>query len=295
MITVNSIAHAAFETSDLERKIDHFTNVLGLKVVSRDKDTCYLTCPLDERSIVLNASSRSRCSQLGFYIPADAELADFAKQISGHGIKADIKSDAMPGVPRLLSFEDTNGTRINVFPDEKRAVPSSRPSGVSALKLGHIAFIAPDVGSVVDFYCKVLGFKFSDSIEDWFVWLRCNPDHHTVNFIRGNTTKMHHLAFEVKDWGQLQLACDFLSKNGFPTVWGPGRHGCGHNLFAYHRDPDGQIIELFTELDQMRDDLGCYEPRPWHRERPQKPKVWPADPAASNLWGPMPPSDFLQG
>ena len=74
----------------------------------------------------------------------------------------------------------------------------------------------------------------------------------------------------------------FPVKEWLPNNLGPGRHGCGHNIFAYHRDPDGQIVELFGELDRMQEDLGYFEPRMWHRDRPQVPKVWPADPAASN-------------
>jgi hypothetical protein len=77
-------------------------------------------------------------------------------------------------------------------------------------------------------------------------------------------------------------------------LWGPGRHGIGHNLFAYHRGPNGLITELFTELDRMNEELGYFEPRPWHRDSPQKPKVWAKDPTASNLWGIMPSDEMMQ-
>jgi hypothetical protein len=47
------------------------------------------------------------------------------------------------------------------------------------------------------------------------------------------------------------------------------------------------VIEFFTDLDQMHDEeLGYFEPRPWHQDRPQRPKVW-GDDTASNWWGPM--------
>ena len=47
------------------------------------------------------------------------------------------------------------------------------------------------------------------------------------------------------------------------------------------------MIEFFTDLDQMHDEeLGFFEPRPWHQDRPQKPKVW-GDDTPSNWWGPM--------
>ena len=72
----------------------------------------------------------------------------------------------------------------------------------------------------------------------------------------------------------MQTACDYLSLNGYKLLWGPGRHGIGHNLFAYHRSPTGLITELFAELDRMNEELGYFEPRPWHRDHPQKPKVW---------------------
>jgi hypothetical protein len=40
-------------------------------------------------------------------------------------------------------------------------------------------------------------------------------------------------------------------------------------------------------MDQMFDeDLGFFEPRPWHQDRPQRPKVW-GDDTRSNWWGPM--------
>jgi catechol 2,3-dioxygenase-like lactoylglutathione lyase family enzyme len=49
--------------------------------------------------------------------------------------------------------------------------------GARPLKLGHIAHAVEDQ-AMADFYCRVLGFRVSDWIEDYFVFLRCNPDHH---------------------------------------------------------------------------------------------------------------------
>jgi hypothetical protein len=34
------------------------------------------------------------------------------------------------------------------------------------------------------------------------------------------------------------------------------------------------------------EELGFFEPRPWHQDRPQRPKVW-GDDTPSNWWGPM--------
>ena len=49
-----------------------------------------------------------------------------------------------------------------------------------------------------------------------------------------------------------------------------------------------------AELDQVNEELGYFEPRPWHRDNPQRPKVWAKDPAASNLWGGLPSDDMMK-
>ena len=121
----------------------------------------------------------------------------------------------------------------------------------------------------------MLGFRVSDWVEDFFSFLRCGPDHHTVNFLTGKKTQMHHIAFEVKDFAQIQNACELFGQKSIPIIWGPLRHGPGHNVSTYHHNPDNHVVEFYTELDQMKDEeLGYFEPRPWHHDTPQRPKVW---------------------
>jgi catechol 2,3-dioxygenase-like lactoylglutathione lyase family enzyme len=166
--------------------------------------------------------------------------------------------------------------------------------GAGPLKLGHIARVVEDPQATSDFYCRVLGFRVSDWIEDYFVFLRCNPDHHTANFIRGAKKKMHHIAFEMKDFAHIQNACELLAVRKMPINWGPVRPGPGHNVAIYHRNADDQNVEFYIELDQMKDEeLGYFDPRPWHHDTPQRPKVWDRN-SSPNLWGPLPMPDFLR-
>ena len=61
----------------------------------------------------------------------------------------------------------------------------------------------------------------------------------------------------------------------------------------YHRNPDQHVIEFFAELDQVLDEeLGYFDPRPWHADRPQRPKVWSRDNRAVAGWGPPPTADY---
>ncbi len=258
MIRVRKIAHAGFETPDLDRQVAYYADILGLTLVAKEKDAAYLASTLDHHSVVLRRGSEPRCTRIAFQIAPDADLGEFERQVAAHGIKTARQKDPEPSIPDLVSFEDPKGTIMEVFRD-------------------------------------VLGFRDSDWMADFFAFLRCGPDHHTINLVDTGKVKMHHVAFELRDWAHIQTACDFLSLNGHKLVWGPGRHGIGHNLFAYHRNPDGQIVELFAELDKIYDEeLGYFEPRPWHRDRPQKPKVWAKDLSAANLWGIGPPDEMMK-
>jgi hypothetical protein len=83
-----------------------------------------------------------------------------------------------------------------------------------------------------------------------------------VNFLTGKKTQMHHIAFEVKDFAQIQNACELFGQKSIPIIWGPLRHGPGHNVSTYHHNPDKHVVEFYIELDQMKDEeLGYFEPR----------------------------------
>jgi catechol 2,3-dioxygenase-like lactoylglutathione lyase family enzyme len=288
MIRVKKIAHASYEMPDLEKQIEYYTEILGLSLIEREKDAVYLASTVDHHSVVLRKGSEAKCTRLGFQIGPDDDLGAFEKQVQALGVKTQRKNDTEPTIAEMVTFEDPKGTVMEVFKRGEFAGQRWPTKGIVPHKLGHVAFHVTDVKHVTKFYCDVLGFKESDWMADFFSFLRCGPDHHTINLMETGSNRHFHTAFELRDWGHMQTACDYLSVNGYKLLWGPGRHGIGHNLFAYHRSPAGFITETFAELDRMNEELGYFEPRPWHRDRPQKPKVWSKDPSASNLWGILP-------
>ena len=293
MIKPRRVGHATFETTDIEKQIAYWTDVAGLVLAEREKNRAFLATKTGLLVIQVDQSDRNACTRLSFEVAPDSEFGELAKALAADGVKSELRNDSVPGMGPVLTFKDNKGTSIDLFKEWSYLGSHHQVNGIGPLKLGHVAFAVPDVKVVADFYAKVLGFRVSDWIEDWFVFLRCNPDHHTVNFIKGSTAELHHIAFELKDWAQVLSACDFLGGRNIPIIWGPGRHGPGHNIFTYHRNPDDQIIELFTELDKMLDEsLGYFDPRPWHRDSPQKPKVWLGMPR--DIWGPPPTKDYLR-
>jgi len=294
MIRVSKIAHASYETPDLAQQTEYYTAILGLTVAAQEKDTVYLASTVDHHAVVLRKGAQPQCTRIGFQIASTADLDAFEKQLAGHGIAAERRKDPEPSISDMLVFKDPKGTVMEVFKRGDFSHQKFQSHGIVPHKLGHVAFHVTDVKHVTKFYCDVLGFRESDWMGDFFSFLRCGPDHHTINLMQTGSNRHFHTAFELRDWAHMQQACDFLSLNGYKLLWGPGRHGIGHNLFAYHRAPNGLITETFAELDRMNEDLGYFEPRPWHRDHPQRPKVWAKDPSASNLWGILPSDEMMK-
>jgi catechol-2,3-dioxygenase len=291
MIKARRIRHVSFSTSDPARQADYYGSIVGLGIVARDSGRVFMATESEELAIALEAGAGQKCTRIAFEVAAEADLAAMSKELSASGIASEARSDGAPGVSRSLVFTDPEGTQIELIPGWTPSPAKAPPAGVSANRLGHIAMYTADPLAASKFYSQVLGFRVSDWIEQSFVFMRCGADHHTLNFVAGEARRMNHIAFELRDSSHMHRACDLLGRNRIEILWGPVRHGPGHNVAVYHRNPDGQIVEMFFDLDRMVDEeLGYFEPQPWHRDRPQRPKVWVGLPR--DIWG-LPPSPDL--
>jgi catechol 2,3-dioxygenase-like lactoylglutathione lyase family enzyme len=291
MVKARRIGHATFETPDLERAIDHYGRFMGLVVAEREKDRAFLASKVGLLTIQLEKSDRAHCTKLSFEVAPNSDFREMARELEQYGIRSELRNDSVPGIGQVLAFRDDKGTIIELFRDWSYLGKHEQVAGIGPFKLGHVAFFAPDISRTVGFYEKVLDFRVSDWIGDFFCFMRCNTDHHTVNFFSGPQAKLHHIAFELKDFVHLQNACEVMGQKQVPIIWGPLRHGPGHNVAIYYRDQDQQVIEYFCELDQMVDEeLGYFEPRPWHHDTPQRPKRW--TPGNTSIWWPSPEDDF---
>lgn len=293
MNRITSIGRATLTSPDPERQLAHYAEILGLGVLDRTSELIVLSCPADPASVVLQRGDVAGCAALALHIDTDGDLDAFAHQLAAQGIAGDRRRDSAPDIPDLLALTGPDGIRLEVSPRPAAFSGQFGATPIGPRKLGHVAFNVSDAGKAASFFTEALGFRVSDWMGDFFAFLRCGVDHHTVNLLRGPKVKMHHIAFELTGWEHIKQTCDELGRQGVPLLWGPGRHRVGHNLFIYHRDADGQIVEFYAELDQMSDEAkGYFDPRPWHEDRPQRPKVWTPGPDISSQWGIHTPDGF---
>src|SRR5712672_3517945 len=104
MIKISAIAHASFETPDLERMSEYYQQVLGLALVDRADNAVYLACPLDYHSVVLKAGPAARCTGITLRTPPDLDFKDTARFLSANNVKAQLATDSEPCVGERLSF-----------------------------------------------------------------------------------------------------------------------------------------------------------------------------------------------
>ena len=285
MIQVRRLGHATLTTPNIDRAIEYYNEVIGLNVVTRDKKSAVLATKVGLEAIGLVEGPEAGLARLSFQVSPGTDLNDCIKDLQKHGIKAERRGEITPGVRDSITFKDNKGTDIDVYADYEFAADKEKPVGIMPLKLGHVAYRCLDILPVMKFYQEIMGFRLSDIRGDFFCFLRCNSDHHAINFVNDPKPQLHHIAFELKDWPEIHRACDYLAKNKLLLVWGPGRHIIGHNIAAYHRNHDGVRVELYTEMDQMKDEtLGYFDPRPWHQELPLRPKKHGPE-TLRNYWG----------
>jgi catechol-2,3-dioxygenase len=274
--------------------VAHYADFIGLPRSAASNDAIWLACGNEFHALSLHRAARSGYRYVGLQVAGEGPLTDVLASLGAEGVHAEIKSDVLPGVKSLVEITDPDGYAIYLYRDSAPA--AQRFATVGAIlpdKLGHVALFSQNPQAALKFYTENLGFRWSDWLLDIFVFMRCNADHHVLNFLKPPKPRegLFHVAFELRDWAHIGRACDALAIRGIPLVWGPGRHGTGHNLFTYHRDPDGNIVELFADLDRMSNEaLGYFDARPYHRDNPQRPKVWGFEEA--HLWGPEPPADL---
>lgn len=273
----------------------YYQDVLGLPLSESIGRDLYFACGGDHHAVSLHAGERTGIRHLGLQIAGTGPLDDVLGALSAESIAASLRHDHIPGIPSCIELVDPNGYTLYLYRDEKACNAPLASVGIGPFKLGHVALYVRDAKAGYDFYSTVFGFRWSDWVEDKFVFMRCGSDHHTVNLLRSTKRGMFHYAFELRDWAHLGLACDLLAREKFKLLAGPGRHGLGHNLYIYHRDPDGNIVEMFADMDKMSNEaLGYFDPRPHHEDFPQRPKIWPDTPETGDQWGVPIPYGFLE-
>jgi catechol 2,3-dioxygenase len=261
---ITRASHVVLTVRDLAASRAFYSDVIGLVLTAELGDVLYFR-GIEEgchHSLVLRKGMEPLCARLGMRVLTEDDL-DRAKSFfdskgcASHWVE-------VPNQGRTLHAVDVTGVPLELCA-RMTAVPRmitnfSVHKGGCAQRLDHYQILTPNVRAACEFYMAA-GFRLSEYIapagssELLGVFLQRKGNPHDIVFFRGAGPRLHHFAFLAPEVHHLLHACDVAGALGFghDVERGPGRHGPGHAMFVYFRDPDGHRIELFNTHYQIMD------------------------------------------
>jgi catechol 2,3-dioxygenase-like lactoylglutathione lyase family enzyme len=120
------------------------------------------------------------------------------------------------------------------------------------LEMTHTVFMIDEPDKVLPFYTQRLGFIVSDSYPGRAYFLRggASNHHHDLFLLNvGQKRGFHHLAFEVGSIHELFGGGLNMTRRGWTTALGPGRHPVSSCYFWYFHSPCGGAAEYDFDSD----------------------------------------------
>lgn len=288
------VHHARLRVADLDEAFERWSRLYGL-TGELEGERGLLRCAYEDFCLELVAAASPEASavdggpgveHVAYELRSGVSLEDAAARIGEAGGESDrVEVPVRGGGVRTHDPDGNAIVLVERVLGEERIPPVARYTdvlpGFHPRKLQHFNYLTADTPRIVEFYEKALGLGVSDWIGDGACWLHADRDHHVVAFLDKGYEHIHHIAFELVDWGEMRVALDHLAQHGRPIAWGPGRHTMAQNLFAYCRMVEEEVfVELFCDMEQLEPD--------------HQPRFFEDDPHGSNAWGILPTRSYFR-
>lgn len=309
VIKVRDLAWLEFEKPDLNRA-EAFARAFGFTTALRTEQELYLRgTDAGAPCVLIRRGARSRFVGPAFAADDTADVARLAAA-TGHSTSAlpecigglavtlaDPRGIPVPVVAGMTELPELGAQQPHTFNfghDLVRANSTQRPPREPARvqRLGHVVVQSTTFLRSLDWYLDHFGLIVSDFLYypgqrgrgPTMSFIRCDrgstpTDHHTMAMVLGPTDRYVHSAFQVCDLDALAAGGEYLSQLGYHRSWGIGRHIQGSQIFDYWRDPDGFLVEHFTDGDMFDNTL--------------EPGWAPMTASGLAQWGPPATKDFL--
>jgi catechol-2,3-dioxygenase len=277
-IKVARLAHIGLNAQDLGKQAEFYTDRWGLEPIDEASGEVFLRADgPDHHVLTLQTGEQPGLDHFAFEVahPDDIERAADVLHAQGVEIVTPPTRDLEPGVGKAIRFRDPEGNVVELIAAVDQVHDAYGARDVKPQSLNHVVLFTSNRPAMEQFYGGTLGFKLSDTLADFMTFWRCNANHHSIALAtaRGDQRGLNHVAFDVRDWQDLMRAVFFMGERGVKRMWGPGRHLAGNNLFSYYFDPEGNVVEYTTEVEQITSD--DYVP--------------PVRPPIPDQWGSVPP------
>lgn len=309
VIKVADIAWLEFEKPDLLRA-EAFARAFGFQTAHRDPDEIQLRgTHAGTPCVIVRRGQQSRFNGVAYRACDEVDVLRLADRSGAAvrplpeslgGLSVDLIDPSgtpvrvVAGMHELPQLPGQQPHTFNFGPDPQRTNSTQRPLRVPARvqRLGHVVLQSTKYLQALNWYLDNLGMIVSDfqffpgqrERGPTMSFIRCDrgatpADHHTLALALGPANRYLHSAYQVSDLDALAAGGEYLSERGYFRSWGIGRHIQGSQIFDYWRDPDGFLVEHFTDGDMFDNTL--------------QPGWAPLTASGLAQWGPPATRDFL--
>lgn len=269
---IAKLGHVALVTTDLEKSLWFFKEVIGLEETEEIDGTVYLRAwgDFEHHTLSLRAGDEAYVEHIGWKAKQAEDVERFAELLEFAGTEVKwIEAGVEAGQGRAIRFQLPSQHNFEIyFEMEKTGADEQRRSilknqtykswrrGVSPRRIDHINILSSvDARVITNFLEEKLGFKMREYVkapDESLIgaWMSVTNLVHdiAVSFDPESPTpnQIHHMSYWLDDSRDLLRAADILSENGIKFA-GPGKHGISQAMYIYVVDPgSGMRVELFT-------------------------------------------------
>ncbi len=266
---VSDLQYVALAVPDLAAEREFFGKTWGLVDVGEEDGKSLFAAEGSPHPYVisLRGDADRKTDLVGFSATSRQDVDALFRQVKAAGAKIISEPSEIASMAGDYAFRffDPDGRAMEVITGgTPRAHRQLRKGEAIPVGISHVVFHSPNHAGLAEFYEKALGFRLSDWIGQFMVFLRCNPAHHRVAILPGPPA-LNHIAFDVSSIDELMRGLARMHESGVALSWGPGRHTAGNNTFCYFLTPNGNAVEYTSDLEEVDDDSWTpqtYEPTP---------------------------------
>jgi catechol 2,3-dioxygenase len=276
--------------TDLAQAKAHYANTLGLYPTGEEPGKVYFKGwdEWDHHSLVLEEGGVGAV-KFGFKVWDPAEIDVYEKRAQAFGVpvsrmSAGENAEVSDGIRIELPvghtielYHSMTTVGLEVGTHNPDAFPRHLV-GIGAPMLDHALIMGDDIDTTARFFHEVLDFYTTEKAQTHLgedadsiaYWLSAGQKVHDIALLKGENGKLHHFAFQMRDWNDILHAADIFSMDDVPIDIGPTRHGITRGETIYFFDPAGNRNETFA---------GGYTS---YRDRPTI--IWTADQLAKGIF-----------
>ena len=268
---IAKLGHVALVSSDLEKSLYFFKEIIGLEETEEVNGVHYLRAYSDfqHHTLSIEAGESGYVKSIGWRTKTPHCMEGFKELLQQHNVEVtDVPQGTTPGIGHAIRFKLPSGHTFELYYDVekplakqglqsvlKNQVYKSWRKGISPRRFDHVNIhTTTDVNTSYDFLTDVLGFKMREYLrsDDGILagWLSVTALVHDVALIKKEAlpspARLHHISYWLDDSQDIIRAADILKENGLQFI-GPGKHGVSQAIYLYVLDPgSGCRVELFS-------------------------------------------------